>query len=111
MHALIKAAAAAAIGAVALSGCASQNQEWHNGCTVKAKDVLYSSHDGNSSREYRLTTSCGAFSVEDSFAGGFNSWDTWQALAVGKTYDLKTGGYRVGWASMFPTVLEVKPAK
>ncbi|AYR01122.1 hypothetical protein SEA_LEMOND_57 [Mycobacterium phage LeMond] len=110
-----KLAAAVAVGAVAagavLSGCSTSNQEWHNGCTVTAKDTLYSSSDGNTSREYRLSTSCGTFAVEDSIAGGFNSWDTWQALKEGARYDIRTGGYRVGFLSTFPTVLEVKPAK
>lgn len=91
-----------------LSGCASMNQEWHYDCQVQHKDTLYSTTDGNSDREYRLTTSCGSFTVGDSFAGGFNSWDTWQRLQEGKTYDIKTGGYRAGWASMFPTVIEIK---
>ncbi|QJD50457.1 hypothetical protein SEA_CHRIS_55 [Mycobacterium phage Chris] len=96
---------------LALPGCSMNNQEWHDDCTVTAKDTLYSSHDGNSSREYRLSTSCGTFAVEDTIAGGFNSWDTWQGLKEGARYDIRTGGYRVGFLSSFPSVLEVKPAK
>ncbi|ASR85655.1 hypothetical protein SEA_AMGINE_54 [Mycobacterium phage Amgine] len=113
MIGLKRAAAGVAAGAVAaavLSGCSSLNQEWHNGCKVTGKDTLYSSTDGNTSREYRLSTSCGPFVVEDTLAGGFNSWDTWQALEVGKTYDIRSGGFRVGFLSSFPSVLEVKPA-
>lgn len=110
MHALIKSTAAVAVATVTLSGCASFNQEWHNGCTVTAKDTLYSSSDGNSTREYRLSTSCGPFVVEDTLAGGFNSWDTWQALQVGKSYDIRSGGYRIGFLSAFPSVIEIKAA-
>ncbi len=111
MHALIKAAAAAIAGAAAVSGCATSNQEWHNGCKVVAKDTLYSSTEGNTTRTKRVTTSCGSFNVEDAIeVGHFNSWDLWQQLEVGKTYDLFTGGPRVGFFSMFPVVLEVKPA-
>ncbi|QOC56078.1 hypothetical protein SEA_CLOWN_80 [Gordonia phage Clown] len=39
---------------------------------------------------------------------GFNSWDTWKSLKEGKTYDIKTGGYRIGLFSAFPAVLEIK---
>ncbi|ARQ95496.1 secreted protein [Mycobacterium phage Shandong1] len=106
------AAAVAVAATLTVPGCASSNQQWHNGCTVKAKDTLYSSSDGNTSRTKRLTTSCGSFDVEDAVeVGHFTSWDLWQQLEVGKTYDLFTGGKRIGWLSMFPTVLDVRPAK
>lgn len=94
-----------------LSGCSLQNQEWHADCLVQGKDILYSMSDGDSHRTNRLTTSCGTFNVQGSLGGGFNSWDNWSRLEVGKTYDLKTGGYRVGIASMFPTVIEVRGPK
>jgi hypothetical protein len=109
MHAT-KIVAAVTLAAITLSACSTVNQEWHRGCTVTAKDTLYDSVDGNTTRTYRLSTSCGPFNVEDSLAGGFNSWDTWQALQVGKVYDIRSGGYRVGFASAFPTVLEIKAA-
>ncbi|WVX89668.1 hypothetical protein SEA_FEYRE_49 [Mycobacterium phage Feyre] len=102
--------AATAIGIVTLpAACSLQNQQEHTGCTVTAKDTLYSANDGNSTRTLRVSTSCGAFDVEDSLAGGFNSWDLWQQLEVGKVYDMKTGGYRVGIVSSFPTLIEVTP--
>ena len=104
-------AAVALAATAALTSCSSMNQEWHNACTVVAKDTLYGSTDGSTTREYRLTTSCGTFTVGDSIAGGFSSWDTWAKLRVGGVYDLKTGGYRMGWASSFPTVIEVRQAK
>jgi len=101
----------AVAAAVTLSGCAAMNQQWHTGCTVNAKDVLYSSADGNTDRTKRLTTSCGSFDVSDALSvGQFDSWDTWQHLEVGKTYDLKTGGPRIGFFSMFPVVIEVRDA-
>jgi len=86
------------------------NQEWHEGCVIEDKETLYSMQDGKSTRTYRLSTSCGAFKVGDSLAGGFSSWDTWSKLDEGKTYDLKTGGFRVGIFSQFPTVVEVREA-
>lgn len=111
----IKLLAAAGVGAiaVALTSCSLANQEWHNDCRVTGKDILSSvSSDskGNvsTSRTKRLSTSCGAFNVGDSIAGGFNSWDTWQALEVGKVYDIRSGGFRAGWADQFPMVLEIR---
>ncbi|AEL19697.1 hypothetical protein SEA_EDUGATOR_47 [Mycobacterium phage Edugator] len=99
--------AVAAVAVIALpSACSLVNQQEHTGCTVTAKDMLYSTNDGNSTRTKRVSTSCGAFDVEDSMAGGFNSWDLWQRLEVGKVYDLKTGGYRFGPTSTFPVLLE-----
>lgn len=103
-------AIAAAVSTVALTaGCSLLNEQQHTGCTVTAKDTLYSTTDGNSSRTLRVSTSCGAFNVEGSIGGGFNSWDLWQRLEVGKVYDLKTGGYRIGFTSTFPTLLEATP--
>lgn len=100
---------AVALG-LSLSACATQNQEWHRSCTVQGKDTLYSHSEGTSRRTNRVSTSCGSFNVDDAWeAGSFNSWDLWAGLEVGKVYDIKTGGYRTGWADMFPTVLEVKP--
>ncbi|QGJ92459.1 hypothetical protein SEA_WYATT2_55 [Mycobacterium phage Wyatt2] len=106
-----KLAALAAVGALTLVGCASQNQHWEYGCKVTSKDMLYSSSDGDTSRTKRISTSCGAFDVEDALeVGHFNSYDLWAKLEEGKTYDLKVGGIRNGFFSMFPTVLEVKDA-
>lgn len=110
MHTLTKVAAVAAIGAAVLTGCSWQNKTEYTDCVINAKDMLYSGSQGDTTRTKRLTTSCGSFDVEDSIAGGFNSWDTWQALEVGKAYDIRSGGYRVGFFSMFPVVLEIKPA-
>lgn len=102
------AAAAIAVAAVGLTGCSNMNQQWHENCVIQQKDTLYSGANGNTSREYRLSTSCGTFTVGDTLAGGFNSWDTWNRLQEGKTYDLRTGGYRIGFFSQFPTVIEVR---
>ncbi|WGH21062.1 membrane protein [Gordonia phage Fribs8] len=93
-------------------GCSTMNQEWHNGCLVQAKDTLYGSDgNGGTKRDYRLSTSCGSFTVGDNISGGFNSWDLWNSINEGKTYDIKTGGYRIGFFSQFPNVLEVREVK
>ncbi|AXQ51891.1 secreted protein [Gordonia phage Catfish] len=100
--------AALAIGAAALAGltgCSNMNEQQHTGCQVLDKERLMTN---GSSGEKRVVTSCGVFAVEDSFAGGFNSYDRWNVLEIGKTFDIRTGGYRVGFFSMFPTVIEVE---
>ncbi|QFG10286.1 secreted protein [Mycobacterium phage DyoEdafos] len=105
-------AAAVAVG-LSMSACATQDQHWETGCKVTDKQILtdVSGSNGSTSttRTKRLSTSCGAFNVEDAWeAGSFNSYDLWSKLEVGKTYDLKVGGIRNGFFSMFQTVLEVK---
>lgn len=89
------------------------NHEWHRGCTVINKDMLYSQSNDkhSSSRTKRLSTSCGVFNVSDSISGGFNSYDRWAQLQVGKKYDIETGGYRVGVANSFPTVINISGPK
>ncbi|QPO17160.1 hypothetical protein SEA_LILBEANIE_82 [Gordonia phage Lilbeanie] len=111
MKRIIARAAAALIAATAaatLAGCSTMNQEWHRDCTVEDKDTLYSGSNGSTDREYRLTTSCGTFVVADNVSSGFNSWDTWSELQEGRTYDIQTGGYRIGVLSQFPTVIAVE---
>lgn len=108
MNTAIKAAAAAAAIAATMTGCTFANQQWRNNCRVTSKDVLYSVVDGASNRTQRVSTTCGAFDVTSSLAGGFNSWDNWEALQVDKVYDIRTGGFRIGIMSNFPTVLEVR---
>lgn len=106
-------AAVAAGAALAAAGCSTANQQWHSACTVTAKDTVYdvSGDPPATTRTKRVSTSCGSFNVEDSVAGGFNSWDMWQKLQVDKVYDIKTGGYRFGLASVFPSVIEVRNAR
>lgn len=87
------------------------NHQMHANCRVTGKDQLYSaSGDKNGSsttRTKRVSTSCGVFNVEDSIGGGFSSYDNWAKLEVGKTYDIETGGFRVGIFGSFPVVTRV----
>ncbi|AGK87757.1 secreted protein [Mycobacterium phage Phrux] len=101
-------AAALAAAALLTPSCSLMSHQVYTDCTVQAKDTLLDGNgDGGVTRTKRVTTTCGAFDVEDSLAGGFNSWDLWTALEVGKTYDIETGGPRVGFFSMFPYVTKV----
>ncbi|MDM3894794.1 hypothetical protein [Mycobacterium intracellulare] len=99
--------------ALVIVGCSTMNHEMHHNCKVTGKDMLYNtSGDKNgtsTSRTKRLSTTCGVFNVEDNISGGFNSYDLWAALEVGKTYDIETGGYRVGVLGNFPVATKVIP--
>lgn len=107
-----KRALAILAAGVILTGCAASNQQWHTNCEVTGKDTLYKSTDGDTHRVKRVSTSCGAYDVEDAWeVGQFDSWDAWQKLQVGKTYDIKTGGPRIGILDSFPIVLDVKGPK
>lgn len=84
-------------------------------CVVDSKDrsVSFSSDDkGNfsSSTNHRVYTSCGVFTVSDNiFFLRFNSADTYGMLQEGKTYDFTVVGWRNGFFSWFPNILEATP--
>lgn len=100
--------AVAVVVAASSSGCAFMNRRWELDCLVKAKDTLYTGKQGAPNYERRIATSCGQFKVGDAWeAGMFNSYDVWSQIEVGKRYDIRVGGFRVGFMSMFPNVLEV----
>ena len=103
-------ASTAILGLMLFSGCTMMNQQEHTDCLVQSKDiVLDGNEDGGIKKTKRVSTTCGSFDVEDNLAGGFDSWDLWAKLEVGKSYDIKAGGYRIGFFSQFPHVLEVTP--
>lgn len=101
-----RVAIAATALVVVLTGCSSMNQEWHRDCVVNSKERLIA--DG-SSAEKRVYTSCGSFTVNDSVSGGFSSQDSFNKLVEGRTFDIRTGDYRIGLLSRFPNVIDVKP--
>lgn len=103
----IKIAAVAAIGMIVLTGCSAFNQQVREDCTVLDKERLL--QDGTSG-EKRVMTTCGTFTVSDSVFGDFDSYDTYMKLEEGKSYNIKTGGWRIGFFSSFPNVLEVTEA-
>lgn len=103
-----------AVGTLALPGCAaSLNHQAHTNCKVLKKETFQhvSGDNGSTSTSFerRLDTTCGAFNVGDSIAGGFSSYDTWNRVEEGKTYDIETGGFRMGMFDSFPTVVKVTP--
>lgn len=89
-------------------GVANALHEEERVCTVTEKERIYAGKD--SGVQQRLhTEECGAFTVGDAlFAGHFNSYDTWTGIEEGKTYRVTTRGYRVGFFSLFPNVIEAE---
>lgn len=76
-------------------------------CTVTSKERLPQSEGGFDQRVY--TEECGVLKVGDAvFAGHYNSADTWASIEEGRTYRLTSRGYRVGFLSMFPNIIEAE---
>lgn len=81
-------------------------------CVVSSKDrsvSVTSDGEGNvtSSTSHRVYTSCGVFEVNDNLLLlKFNSADTYGFLEDGKSYNLKVVGWRNGFLSLFPNILE-----
>lgn len=80
---------------------------------VKPACVVVDKDRGAGNGDMRVyTENCGVLIVaDDTLTGQWNSADTYQRIEPGKTYDLTTRGYRIGWLSMFPKVIEVRHAE
>ena len=58
---------------------------------------------------YVVYTDKGTFKLEDDiFRGNFYSSDVYGKLKEDSTYTFKTTGYRIGWMSQYPNIVEVK---
>jgi len=58
---------------------------------------------------YVVYTDKGTFKLEDDMLrGNYYSSDVYGKLKEGSTYTIKTSGYRIGWASEYPNIIEVK---
>lgn len=83
-------------------------------CVVTDKDrsiSVESDGEGNvsSKTNHRVYSSCGVFTVDDAWwLGKFNSSDTYSQIEVGGTYNFDKIGFRNGFFSMFPNILEAQ---
>lgn len=58
---------------------------------------------------YVVYTDKGTFKLEDDMLrGNYYSSDVYGKLKQDSTYTFKTSGYRIGWASEYPNIIEVK---
>ena len=67
--------------------------------------------DGRNTIEsfYVVYTDKGTFKLEDDMLrGNYYSSDVYGKLKENSTYTFKTSGYRIGWASEYPNIIEVK---
>lgn len=59
--------------------------------------------------KYLIYTNETTYQIADSFIdGNWNSSDLYGSIVIGKTYIFTTRGYRVGFLSMYPNIIEVK---
>jgi hypothetical protein len=76
-------------------------------CAVTDKDRTTVSTRDTSRSDMRIyTADCGTLAVADLMTRGqFESADMYASIEPGKTYEITTVGWRIGWLSAFPTVL------
>jgi hypothetical protein len=93
-------------GAFLLSFGRAHYNERDTLCTVTDKDR------GQNQGGYRIyTEQCGVLEDTDSlWRGKFNSADVWQQIQPGHAYQMKIVGWRFGFLSHFPNILEVQEA-
>ena len=59
--------------------------------------------------KYLIYTNETTYQIADSFIdGNWDSSDLYGSIVIGKTYTFTTRGYRVGFLSMYPNIIEVK---
>ena len=82
--------------------------------TVNAKvtgkeRIVKSDGDGNIESFYLVYTDKGTMKLEDDvLRGNWYSSDVYGRLQEGTTYTFTTSGYRFGFFSMYPNIIEVK---
>jgi hypothetical protein len=95
-------AATALATTLALTGCGVKVNEQTMTCTVTGKESITTSEG----HEYRVhTDECGTLVNSDAW-GKFNSADIQGQLHEDETYIFTTWGYRNGFLSMFPNIIE-----
>ena len=78
--------------------------------TVCDKGSVQTGSGDSRSHEYRVYTSGQTYTVTDYYGSEgtrFNSADLYGKIQVGKTYIIKSYGYRVPWASSFWNITEI----
>lgn len=59
--------------------------------------------------KYLIYTNETTYQIADSFIdGNWNSSDLYGSIVIGETYTFTTRGYRVGFLSMYPNIIEVE---
>jgi hypothetical protein len=76
---------------------------------VEGKERITQSVGNEIESFYLVYTDKGTFKLEDDlFRGNFYSSDVYGKLKQDSTYKFKTSGYRIGFMSEYPNIIEVK---
>jgi hypothetical protein len=77
---------------------------------VSGKERITEQTNKNSFDSYYLIyTDHGTLKLEDDiFRGNFNSSDVYGSLRVDSTYTFQISGYRIGFTSTYPNIIDVK---
>jgi hypothetical protein len=76
---------------------------------VEGKERIVFHNGKNLDSYYLIYTNSGTFKLEDDlFRGNFYSSDVYGKIKQDSTYTFKTTGYRVGFLSSYPNIVEVK---
>ena len=76
---------------------------------VEDKERITQKSGDNIESFYLVYTDKGTLKLEDDlFRGNFYSSDVYGKLRQDSTYTFKTSGYRIGFASSYPNIIEVK---
>ena len=76
---------------------------------VEGKERIVKKSGDDIESFYLVYTDKGTFKLEDDmFRGNFYSSDVYGKLKQDSTYNFKTSGYRIGFMSSYPNIIEVK---
>lgn len=76
---------------------------------VEGKERITESVGDQIESFYLVYTDKGTFKLEDDlFRGNFYSSDVYGKIKQDSTYTFKTSGYRIGFMSSYPNIIEVK---
>lgn len=96
------------IGSIAFSISAYYNVETAV-AKVEGKERITESVGDQIESFYLVYTDKGTFKLEDDlFRGNFYSSDVYGKIKQDSTYTFKTSGYRIGFLSSYPNIIEVK---
>jgi hypothetical protein len=100
--------AALVIAAIYFNVKAYNHVETHT-VKVEGKERITEQTGNRVTSFYVVYTDKGTFKLEDDMLrGNYYSSDVYGKLKEGSTYTIKTSGYRIGWASEYPNIIEVK---
>lgn len=76
---------------------------------VEGKERITEKNGDQLNSFYLVYTDKGTMKLEDDmFRGNFYSSDVYGKIKQDSTYTFKTSGYRIGWMSSYPNIIEVK---